>query len=262
MRTISDDPTPLPQSVNVQNRAKGTPPSPHPSFQWIELRSTPKRLGAYSWIKAGADRTIGLAMFLISLPLMVVAALLVRYTSSGPALYYQVRVGRAGRAFWIYKLRTMFHNCEAVAGAKWCSRNDARITPLGRWLRRLHIDELPQLWNVVRGDMSLVGPRPERPEFVEPLDKMIPGYRGRLVVRPGLTGLAQIQRPADTDVESVRKKLVLDLCYIERLGPSLDFRIMIGTLLYLAGMSYAGVGRSMRLPRGRLSVAMTDTVLE
>jgi lipopolysaccharide/colanic/teichoic acid biosynthesis glycosyltransferase len=223
----------------------------------------PNRFGAYLWIKAAFDRTIGLILFVTLLPVMAVAAVLVRRTSSGPALYWQVRVGRAGQTFWIYKLRTMYHNCEAGAGAKWCTKGDTRVTPLGHWLRRLHIDELPQLWNVMRGDMSLVGPRPERPEFVGPLDKIIPGYLGRLAVKPGVTGLAQIQRPADTDVESVRKKLVLDLCYVEEVSASLDLRIMIGTVLYLVGMPYAGVRRVMRLPSGPSDdMAMMDTVLE
>jgi len=257
-----NDPTPLPDSIANDDRDNVVRSNRPLSLQWVELRSTPKRSRAYPLVKDVADRAMGLVLFLIFLPVMAVAALLVRRTSNGPALYSQIRVGRGYRTFWIYKLRTMYHNCEAGAGAKWCTRGDTRVTPLGRWLRRLHIDELPQLWNVMRGDMSLVGPRPERPEFVGPLEKMIPGYVRRLTVKPGVTGLAQIQRPADTDVESVRKKLVLDLCYIDRLGASLDLRIMLGTVLYLAGASYAGVRQIMRLPGGPREVAMTDTVLE
>jgi lipopolysaccharide/colanic/teichoic acid biosynthesis glycosyltransferase len=142
----------------------------------------------------------------------------------------------------------MTHNCELKSGAKWCVRHDPRITPLGRILRKLHLDELPQLWNVLRGEMSLVGPRPERPEFVKPLSEALPGYADRHRVRPGITGLAQIQLPADTDIESVRTKLVLDRCYAENRSLWLDLRIMIGTAVYLLGFSYATVRRVMRLP--------------
>jgi hypothetical protein len=125
---------------------------------------------------------------------------------------------------------------------------DPRITPVGRVLRKLHLDELPQLWNVLAGDMSLVGPRPERPELVGPLAAMLPGYAERHLVRPGLTGLAQIQLPADSDVESVRRKLVLDHCYVGQCVVWLDVRILFGTVVYLCGFSYASIRRMMRLP--------------
>src|SRR5205823_3448469 len=108
---------------------------------------------------------------------------------------------RFGEPFIILKLRTMYDRCEAKTGAAWATRNDPRVTPVGRVLRKLHIDELPQLLNILRGDMSLVGPRPERPEFVGPLSRALPGYADRLQVRPGLTGLAQIQLPPDSDLE-------------------------------------------------------------
>src|SRR5262249_20718427 len=155
----------------------------------------------------------------------------------GPAIYSQVRLGRGGRPFLIYKLRTMYHKCEAETGPQWCAKGDPRVTPVGRFLRTTHIDELPQLWNVLRGDMSLVGPRPERPEIIDELERHLAGYRNRLSVKPGVTGLAQIQLPSDTTVESVREKLILDLCYVQRFGAWLDFRIQVGTILYLAGVS-------------------------
>src|SRR5262249_46287618 len=142
---------------------------------------------------------------------------------------------------------------------------DTRITPVGRFLRRLHIDELPQLWNVLCGDMSLVGPRPERPEFVVPLQQAIPSYFERLGVKPGVTGLAQIQLPSDTTIEIVREKLLLDRCYVHRYGLWLDLRILIGTGLYLAGVSYGGVRRILRLPNGvsetRFSASMSSSSL-
>jgi lipopolysaccharide/colanic/teichoic acid biosynthesis glycosyltransferase len=205
-------------------------------------------LGLYHRAKPTVDAIIALALFVPGLPLMALGWLLVKLTSRGPGTYTQVRVGRHGRLFRIYKLRTMYHDCEARTGARWCVQGDPRITPVGRWLRRLHVDELPQLWNVLLGHMSLVGPRPERPEFVGPLDAAIAGYAGRLAVKPGVTGLAQVQLPPDTDLESVRAKLALDLCYVTRCSAWLDFRIMLGTALYLAGLSYAGVRRAMALP--------------
>ena len=199
-------------------------------------------------LKRACDLTIGAAMFAAALPVIALLWAVVRLTSAGPGFYSQVRVGLNGRHYRIFKLRTMTHNCELKSGAQWCTKRDSRVTPIGRILRKLHLDELPQLWNVLRGDMSLVGPRPERPEFVGPLSAEVPGYGARLLVRPGVTGLAQIQLPADTDVESVRTKLVLDRCYVETGGFWLDIRIMFGTAVYLAGFSYARVRRLLRLP--------------
>jgi lipopolysaccharide/colanic/teichoic acid biosynthesis glycosyltransferase len=215
----------------------------------IPTRPTWKpRARAYLRLKSAVDFGIALILFLLALPVMVLAGLLVKLTSHGPILYSQTRVGRFGQPFRIWKIRSMRHNCESSSGAKWCTSRDPRVTFIGKILRKLHIDELPQLWNIIRGDMSLVGPRPERPEFVTVLDELIEGYSGRLTVKPGLTGLAQIQLPPDTDLESVRKKVALDLVYIDRIGPWLDIRLMLGTVVYLLGFSYAWVRRIMRLP--------------
>jgi lipopolysaccharide/colanic/teichoic acid biosynthesis glycosyltransferase len=219
-----------------------------PNIESVALLSPQPR--PYNWIKSVADFSIAFILLVLSLPLLAVAAILVKITSRGPAIYSQVRLGRGGQRFLIYKLRTMRHNCEAKSGPTWCVARDPRVTPVGRILRRTHLDELPQLWNVLRGEMSLVGPRPERPEIIDSLESALEGYRGRLFVKPGLTGLAQIQRPADTDINSVREKLILDLCYVERYGVLLDFRIMLGTVLYLSGVSYAGVRKAMALPSG------------
>ncbi len=194
------------------------------------------------------DLVLGTAFFAGAVPVIVALWAAVRLTSVGPGFYSQVRVGRNGRPYRIFKIRTMTHDCERKSGAQWATRHDPRVTALGRVLRKLHLDELPQLWNVLRGDMSLVGPRPERPEFVGPLSVAVPGYGDRHRVRPGVTGLAQIQLPADTDVASVRNKLVLDRYYAENRGPWLDARIMLGTAIYLLGFSYATVRRVMRLP--------------
>jgi lipopolysaccharide/colanic/teichoic acid biosynthesis glycosyltransferase len=142
----------------------------------------------------------------------------------------------------------MYHECEKYSGIKWCSFRDNRVTPVGRFLRKSHIDELPQLWNVLRGEMSLIGPRPERPELVVSLEKALPRYRDRLLVKPGLTGLAQIQLPPDTDLESVRKKLILDRVYVNRRSLWLDLRIYLGTIFYLTGLPFEKVQRWFALP--------------
>jgi lipopolysaccharide/colanic/teichoic acid biosynthesis glycosyltransferase len=163
-------------------------------------------------------------------------------------IYSQSRVGLGGRWFTIYKLRTMWHNCEATSGIRWATKCDPRVTLTGKLLRATHIDELPQLWNVIRGDMSLTGPRPERPEIDAVLKEKIPDYSLRLTVRPGVTGLAQIQLPADTDLESVRHKLALDLVYIQKRTGWLDTRIAVGTLLKVAATPFEWIRVILALP--------------
>jgi lipopolysaccharide/colanic/teichoic acid biosynthesis glycosyltransferase len=136
----------------------------------------------------------------------------------------------------------MYANCEAYSGACWSRPGDRRVTPLGRLLRKSHVDELPQLLNVLLGHMSLVGPRPERPEFLPVLEQAIAGYRDRLWVRPGVTGLAQVQLPPDTDLARVNLKLAYDCYYIERIGPWLDCRIVLATITKVFGVLF-GVAR-------------------
>jgi lipopolysaccharide/colanic/teichoic acid biosynthesis glycosyltransferase len=162
-------------------------------------------------------------------PCIVLGALLVKLTSRGPAFYRQVRVGKDGREFMLYKLRSMRHNAEAETGPVWSTVFDSRVTPIGKLLRSSHIDEFPQLWNVMMGQMSLVGPRPERPEFVAKLDWEVPHYRERLNVRPGITGLAQLRLPADTTLESVRRKVEHDVYYVRHINPCLDLKLMLLT---------------------------------
>ena len=159
-----------------------------------------------------------------------------RLTSSGPAIYSQTRFGRGGRPFRIYKLRSMAHNCEKASGARWATHNDPRVTKIGRLLRITHLDELPQLWNVMKGDMSLVGPRPERPEFIPVLEAAIPNYHQRLSVRPGVTGLAQVYLPPDTGIDSVKTKLLYDLAYLRHLSLWLDLRLIVATPLQAVGV--------------------------
>jgi exopolysaccharide biosynthesis polyprenyl glycosylphosphotransferase len=173
---------------------------------------------------------IGVAGLILTAPLMLLTALAVRMSSKGPILYRQRRVGLDGRSFTLCKFRSMYVDAEARTGAVWAKVDDPRITPVGRWLRRLRLDELPQFWNVVKGEMSIVGPRPERPEFVELLNQRIPYYRQRLAVKPGITGWAQINHKyGDTELDALIK-LEFDLYYIKNLAPALDFYIIFHTL--------------------------------
>jgi lipopolysaccharide/colanic/teichoic acid biosynthesis glycosyltransferase len=190
-------------------------------------RSSP---GPQIW-KVGLDFVLACVLMLFATPVMLVAALLVRLTSPGPVLYRQTRLGLHGRRYTIYKIRSMYHDCERLTGPRWSTPGDSRVTWIGKILRATHIDELPQLWNILRGEMSLVGPRPERPEIVVGLELAIPCYRDRLQVRPGVTGLAQVQLAPDTDLESVRRKVAYDLYYIERSSLWLDIRLIIATVL-------------------------------
>jgi lipopolysaccharide/colanic/teichoic acid biosynthesis glycosyltransferase len=212
-----------------------------------------------SWYLPGKlviEFVIALGLLVPATPLILLFALLVRLTSPGPAFFTQRRLGRYGRPYTIYKLRTMTDNCESVSGPCWATPGDPRITRIGRFLRRHHLDELPQLWNVLRGEMSLVGPRPERPEIVANLEKAVAHYRGRLLVRPGMTGLAQLQLPADTDLVSVTRKLAYDLYYVCRISLWLDVCLLLGTLLYLMGCSIDLLPRLRLIPaRGVVELA-------
>jgi lipopolysaccharide/colanic/teichoic acid biosynthesis glycosyltransferase len=201
---------------------------------WLAKSAGPKRRG-YLRCKFFGEWLFAVTLVLLTAPLMVLLAIAVKLTSSGPAFYSQTRLGRFSRPFRIFKLRTMRHDCEAATGAVWSLPGDVRITPLGRLLRNTHLDELPQLWNVLLGQMSLVGPRPERPEITVKIDRVIPNFRDRLTVRPGVTGLAQMRLPADTDMEGVRKKLAHDLYYVREVSFLLDLRIAFSTAFYFMG---------------------------
>jgi len=204
----------------------------------------------YRFCKFSAEFILAICLLAPAVPLILLAALVVKLTSRGPAFYSQKRLGRDGIVFTIYKIRTMFHDCEKLTGPRWASVADPRITPIGRFLRRTHMDELPQLFNVLRGQMALVGPRPERPEIVDQLEHQIPRYRDRLLVRPGLTGLAQIQLPPDTDLASVRRKLAHDLYYVQNLTLAIDVRILLSTACYLARISFATSQSFCQVPAG------------
>jgi len=186
-------------------------------------------LAWYLPVKRCCDLVLACVILVLVAPLVLVAALLVKLTSRGPALYRQVRMGLDGRLFTLIKLRTMRHDAEADSGPVWATDHDARVTPIGQLLRQTHFDEFPQLLNVIRGDMSLVGPRPERPEFVARLDWEVPHYRERLGVRPGITGLAQLRLLPDTGIDTVRRKLVYDIYYVRNVSPVLDAKLLVLT---------------------------------
>ena len=210
-------------------------------------------------IKRTVDIIGALVGLLMSLPLFLIISLLVKLDTPGPIFYTQVRVGQnrrngprrsynqadvpqrrvrdrrredcMGIAFKVIKFRTMVQNAEKQSGPVWATRNDSRITRLGKFLRKTRLDEIPQFWNVLRGDMSLVGPRPERPKFVEDLSTKVDGYTDRLSVKPGLTGLAQVSSGYDSDIASVARKVELDLEYINNWSLWLDIKILLRTVV-------------------------------
>lgn len=191
----------------------------------------------YEIVKWMADLLLSSALLLASLPLMPILYLLVKSTSPGPFLFTQVRVGQSGRQFSAMKIRTMFADAEKH-GPQWATPRDARVTSVGNMLRKFRLDEIPQLINVLRGEMSLIGPRPERPEFIAELKKNIPFYEERLLVKPGLTGWAQVNFPYGASVQDAMEKLQYDLFYIKNRTLGLDLSIAlrtIGTMLSRSG---------------------------
>ncbi len=192
----------------------------------IEVARDPRQDLAFA-IKTSLDYVLATLLLLFAAPLCGVAALAIRLTSPGPIFYRQRRVGQGGREFMMYKLRTMRHDAEEETGPVLANRGDARVTAPGRFLRATRIDEVPQLLNVLNGTMSLIGPRPERPEFVEGLVREIAGYAERWLVKPGLSGLAQVRGEYDT---TAAYKLKYDLAYIHNYSLLLDIRIMVETV--------------------------------
>ena len=190
---------------------------------------SPPKVSGYFRVKWYFDAAVVLLTALVVVPTIFLFVLLVKLTSKGPAFYSQTRLGKDDKPFKMHKIRSMTVDAESVNRAKWTARQDSRVTLVGKIMRPLHIDELPQILNVLRGEMTVVGPRPERPEFVEKLSLEIPGYSYRTLVPPGLTGYAQLNLPSDTGLGDVRKKLVLDLEYIERASFCFDMRLLLGT---------------------------------
>jgi exopolysaccharide biosynthesis polyprenyl glycosylphosphotransferase len=192
----------------------------------LEARMRPLE-GVAAAVKRSFDLTVSAALLVLSLPLLLPAALAVALTSRGGVFYRQERIGKDGRPFRLWKLRTMCEGAEREVGAVLSSPGDPRVTPVGRVLRSLRVDEIPQLWNVLMGDMSLVGPRPERPEFTQRFAESVSGYGLRLCARPGLTGLAQVSGDYATEPEI---KLRYDLAYLNNWSLGLDLAILLRTL--------------------------------
>ena len=180
-------------------------------------------------LKRTMDCLIALLGLLVLGPLVAVVALLLKFDSPGPVFYKQTRVGRMGVPFTLWKIRSM-HTAAEESGVQWAAQDDPRITRLGRWLRRWRLDELPQLINVLKGEMSLVGPRPERPAFVKKLRGAIPYYDLRHTLRPGITGWAQIKFRYGASIQDAHVKLQYDLYYLKNLSLALDFRILLRTI--------------------------------
>jgi len=206
----------------------GEVPVSHITPRWFLVADLKGHLGEHAVWKRMFDIVVAGLGLVISAPISLLAALAIRLEGGGPAIYMQTRVGKNGRPFTLYKFRTMGGNAESN-GTTWAVRNDPRVTRVGRLLRRTRLDELPQLWNILKGDMSVVGPRPERPEFVEPLSALIPYYEERHLIKPGLTGWAQINYPYGASIADARRKLQLDLYYIKQMSLELDLVILLRT---------------------------------
>lgn len=185
--------------------------------------------GMMGFAKRAFDIACALGLIVFLAPLLVLTAIAIRLDSKGPALYRQRRVGLNGAEFDIYKFRSMREDAEKD-GARWAATKDDRITQVGRFIRRTRIDEIPQAINILKGEMSFVGPRPERPEFVQVLESEIPNYHGRHVVKPGITGWAQVRHEYTASVEGARDKLAYDLYYIKHFSPLLDLAIVVLTV--------------------------------
>jgi len=183
----------------------------------------------YATIKRILDSVAAVVGIVLLSPLFLFATILIKLTSKGPILFKQVRVGKDGELFEIYKFRTMRVDAEKETGPVWAAQNDNRLIPVGKFLRKAHIDEIPQFFNILKGEMSLIGPRPERPVFVKQFKKEITGYEKRLAVKPGITGLAQVWHKYDETIEDVKKKIRYDLLYIKKYCLWTDVRILLRT---------------------------------
>jgi exopolysaccharide biosynthesis polyprenyl glycosylphosphotransferase len=203
------------------------------------------------WSKRAFDSLTAAVGFLLVLPFLPLIALLVR-TTPGPIIYRQMRLGESGRPFTIYKFRTMVAGAEAAGTPQWCTDDDTRVTTVGRLLRRTHLDEIPQLWNVLKGDMSIVGPRPERPEFVRMLENDVPFWSRRLLIKPGVTGWAQLRSGYSSDCASCADKLSYDLWYIRHRSLVVDLAVCLKTAtLMMSSLFVRGThDRPTRLGKG------------
>lgn len=185
----------------------------------------------YLALKRATDICLSMFGIVTLFPIGIIISTLIFIESRLPVFYIQKRVGKDGKVFKLYKFRSMVNGAEKYTGPVWARKNDPRVTSIGRFLRKTRLDELPQLINVLRGEMSLVGPRPERPEIIEYLKQEIPEYTKRLQLKPGLTGLAQVNHHYDCSIADVKKKLACDFYYMENQNLLLDLKVFLKTVL-------------------------------
>jgi sugar transferase (PEP-CTERM system associated) len=216
--------------ATIYERYTGKIAVEHLRPSWLVFSDGFRKTRTLSLIKRTMDLVVAVVGLVLAAPVMLIVVLATRLTSPGPALYHQTRVGLNGRHFTVHKFRSMRLDAEATTGAVWSQAGDPRVTTVGRFLRRTRLDELPQLWNVLLGEMSFVGPRPERPVFVDDLSQQIPLYGQRHAVRPGLTGWAQVRHSYGSTVDDAMQKLQYDLYYIKNLSVAFDVFIILETI--------------------------------
>ncbi len=238
-------------------------PLDHINDEWLMNAAMNSSVIHVRKVKRILDFSVALLGLLLSSPIFLIAALAVRFDSPGPILYRQRRSGLDGRILTVLKFRTMRQDAEAQSGAVWAGQSDLRVTRAGLFMRKWRVDELPQLINVLRGEMSLVGPRPERPEFVETLAQAIPFYRERLMVPPGITGWAQVKYPYAASIEAARRKLQYDLFYIKHMSLFLDVLILLRTFKTIViGTRHSDEEPGAQGSGGVLSVLPAKSVVE
>ncbi|MCV3315597.1 sugar transferase [Pediococcus ethanolidurans] len=214
------------KQVEINETVKVGHVQPQTDYRFLTMIGKPV-MGWKLFVKRIFDLTVGLIGTVLSSPIVLVVAILVKLTSKGPAFYKQERVGLMGKSFNVIKLRSMYQNAEARTGVVWAQKNDPRITPIGRFMRKTRVDELPQFWNVLKGDMSLVGPRPERPVLTEEFSRQFSDFPKRLRIIPGITGYAQINGGYDITPD---EKCKLDNYYIEHFSVWFDIKMLLGTV--------------------------------
>jgi len=218
------------EGATFQERLEGKVPLEHLKPSWVVFSDGFKSLRSRKTSKRICDVTFSSLMLIALAPLMLITAILIKLDSKGPVIFSQTRVGEHEKEFQVFKFRSMKQDAEAATGPVWANADDNRVTRLGKFIRKTRIDELPQLINVIKGDMSFVGPRPERPYFVEQLKKEIPYFEMRTVVKPGLTGWTQIKYAYGATVEDAIEKLQYDIYYIKHMSLFFDLMIILGTI--------------------------------
>lgn len=218
------------EGETFNERLSGKIPLDHLKPSWMVFSDGFRSLRSRKTVKRVIDVVSSLICLIISLPLFLITMALIKLDSKGPVIFKQVRVGEDGKEFNIYKFRSMRTGAESASGPVWATKKDDRVTRAGRIIRKTRVDELPQLINVLKGDMSFVGPRPERPFFVDKLKEVIPYYEIRNVVKPGITGWAQIKYPYGATIDDALEKLQYDIYYIKNLSPMFDIMIFFWTI--------------------------------